>query len=189
MLASQRVSVPPLIDGVAERIWSQAAAVTLTLTYGRHGHEVASHVTMRSLYTDQEVYFLAEWPDARPSPEAGAVRNEFTMHFDLPAPDPQAAERMCLVACHTAYADDRGQVVYVSADTIPTGRTLPLAAAGGWTAGTWRLEWSRPLVTDNGFDVQFDDLRRSYPFFVKLFRWQERQADPVSADVLLVFQP
>jgi hypothetical protein len=188
-LVAQHVERSPLLDGQVDDIWLDAIPLPVPLSWGRHGEEQALQVTLRSLYDDEAIYFLAEWPSPLPSSEPAAVRNRLTLHFDLPAPAPDAAERMCLVACHTAFADERGRLAYISAETIPPGRTSPLPAAGGWDAGTWRLEWSRPLRIDNHFDVQFEDLEQAYPFFVKVFAWQEGRADPVSPDCLLVFQP
>jgi hypothetical protein len=94
---------------------------------------------------------------------------------------------MCLVACHTAFVDHAGELAYVAAETIPPGSTSSLLADGEWKDGTWLLEWSRPLVVANGFDLQFDDLDDTYRFFVKLFEWRDREADPVSNDCLLIF--
>jgi hypothetical protein len=188
-LVSQQVEEPPLVDGVVDAVWSEAAPFAVPLAWGRHGEEQALVVQLQSLHTEEEVYFLAQWPDPRPATEPGVLRNRLTLHFDLPAPAPDASERMCLVACHTAFADATGRLAYLSAETIPPGRTSPLPAAGGWEAGSWRLEWSRPLLVENGYDLQFDDLQQAYPFFVKVFQWQEGRADPVSADCLLAFQP
>ena len=188
-LASQHVEQPPQIDGQADDVWADAVPLSIPLTYGRHGDEQALEVTLRSLYVDEAIYFLAEWPGPRPAAEPAAARNRLTLHFDLPAPTPDAADHMCLVACHTAFADETGRLAYLSAETIPPGRTAPLPAAGGWDAGAWRLEWSRPLLIDNFFDLQFEDLEQAYPFFVKVFAWQEGKADPVSPDCLLVFRP
>jgi ribosomal protein S19 len=187
-LLSQRVAQAPLLDGVVDAVWSEAVTLAVPLTWGRHGQEQALVVQLQSLHTDEAVYFLAQWPDPQPATEPGVLRNRLTLHFDFPAATPDAAEHMCLVACHTAFADADGHLAYLSAETIPPGRTSPLPAAGGWEAGSWRLEWSRPLLVDNGYDVQFDDLQLAYPFFVKVFQWQEGRADPVSADCQLVFQ-
>jgi hypothetical protein len=187
-LVSRRVGQPPVVDGQEDCMWSCAVPLPIPLTLGRHGQHHAVDVKLRSLYTDQAIYFLAEWVGEPPGAEQAVVRNRLTLHFDTPEPEPGAADRMCLVACHTAFADDAGRLVYLSAETIPPGRTDPLPAAGGWNAGVWRLEWSRQLVVDNRFDLQFQDLERSYRFFVKVFQWEEGQPDPVSPDCLLVFE-
>jgi hypothetical protein len=41
--------------------------------------------------------------------------------------------------------------------------------AGKWAKGKWTYEISRKLVTGSKFDVQFDDLKKSYGFGVALF--------------------
>jgi hypothetical protein len=187
-LVSRRAAQPPVVDGQEDCMWSCAVPLSIPLTLGRHGQQHAVDVELRSLYTDEAIYFLAEWPAERSGDEQAVVRNQLTIHFDSPEPEPGAADRMCLVACHTAFADNAGRLAYLSAETIPPGRTDPLPAAGGWNAGVWRMEWSRELVVDNRFDLQFQDLEQSYRFFVKVFRWEEGQPDPVSADCLLVFE-
>jgi hypothetical protein len=188
-LLSRHVAEPPLVDGEVDGVWFKAVPLSVPLTWGRHAEEMALAVRLRSLYTDQAIYFLAQWPEAQPATEPGVMRNRLTLHFDLPAPTPDAAKHMCLVACHTAFADAAGSLAYLSAETIPPGRTSPLPAAGGWHAGVWQLEWSRPLLVDNHFDLQFEDLEQAYRFFVKVFQWQEGRADPVSKDCQLLFLP
>lgn len=187
-LISRRAAQAPVVDGQEDCIWSCAVPVAIPLTWGRHGQDYALDVKLRSLYTEQAVYFLAEWLGEPPDPEQPVVSNRLTLHYDIPEPEFGAADRMCLVACHTAFTDNVGHLVYFSAETIPPGRTDPLSAAGGWNDGVWKLEWSRELLVDNRFDLQFQDLDRTYPFFVKLFAWQEGRPDPASADCSLVFE-
>jgi hypothetical protein len=188
VLISRRVGEAPVVDGQEDCIWSCAMPLAIPLTWGRHGQDYAVDVKLRSLYTEHAVYFLAEWLGDPPDLEQPVVSNRLTLHYDIPEPEFGAADRMCLVACHTAFTDNVGRLVYFSAETIPPGRTDPLSAAGGWDCGVWTLEWSRELLVDNRFDLQFQDLGRSYPFFVKLFAWQEGRPDPASADCSLVFE-
>jgi len=44
-----------------------------------------------------------------------------------------------------------------------------IAAGWQWQDGSWTLEFSRNLVTDSEFDVQFDDLLKTYFFGVAAF--------------------
>jgi hypothetical protein len=46
----------------------------------------------------------------------------------------------------------------------PTGSRGDIGGGAIWKDGVWTVEMSRPLVTDNEDDVQFDDLGRSYDF-------------------------
>ena len=187
-LVSRRIQQPPVVDGQEDCAWSCAVPLSIPLTLGRHGQQHAMDVELRSLHTDEAIYFWAEWPGEPPGGAEDVIRNRLTLHFDIPAPEPDAADRMCLVSCHTAFADDAGRLAYLSAETIPPGRTAPLPAAGGWSAGAWQVEWRRQLEVDNHYDLQLQDLARSYGFFVKVFRWQEGLPDPVSPDCLLVFE-
>ena len=50
----------PDLDGVVEAIWDTATAVSIPVNYGWAG---STNVTMKALYTDDKVYFLAQWGD------------------------------------------------------------------------------------------------------------------------------
>jgi hypothetical protein len=184
-LVSRRVASPPVIDGQVDAVWDTSVPLRLPLTWG--GTEHALDVELRALHTDEAVYFLAQWPGEQPFGEEDTVFNKLTVHWRIPE---AAASRLdCNVACHTAFADGRGRFVYANAETIPQGGSEALPTAGGWSAGTWTLEWSRPLLNGNPFDLQFADLDRAYLFFVKVFERVEGRPDPVSERHLLVFQP
>ena len=90
----------------------------------------------------------------------------------------------CTVACHTATADGRGQLIGIRSETIPPGLDDDLPAGGGWTAGTWILEWSRPRVSTSPYDQHITDPDQGYRFFLKLFQSDpeglDDAADPVS---------
>lgn len=188
-LISQQVDHPPIVDGHLDRVWDAAPLTCVSLTRNAPSERDAREVALRSLYVDGTVYFFAVWEEAHPNYSGDNVRNRFVLHFDLEEPYPGARDVTCLVACHTAFSDGHGQLAHVIAETIPQGASDPLPAAGAWSTGVWHLEWSRPLVNDNPFDVQFRDLDAGYPFFVKVFDWVEGQADPVSGDYVLVFRP
>jgi len=66
--------------------------------------------------------------------------------------------------------------LFVAGDRIPgivkaefTGDRADIAAGWKWADGAWTLELGRPLVTGSAFDVQFDDLAKSYPFAISVF--------------------
>ncbi len=69
-LVSIKVTTPPTIDGTVEGIWDQAPALNITPTVPEPGNNLFTGyigeqypATLRSLYDDQYIYFLAEWPD------------------------------------------------------------------------------------------------------------------------------
>jgi hypothetical protein len=188
VLVSRRTDAAPIVDGDLDDVWASAPSVTIPLNWGRHSVEFAFDLRLRALHTSEAIYFFSEWPGTKPSLANDALTNQLTMHFDLLEPWQGARDVMCLVSCHTAYADASGRLAYMSADTIPVGQTEPLSAAGGWQNGVWRLEWSRPLVNSNPFDEQFGDLGQSYPFFIKAFEHHDGSPDPVSATCTLLFE-
>jgi hypothetical protein len=186
-LISRRVSSPPVVDGRIESVWDTGEPLRVPLTWGPGGTERALDVVLRALHTDRAVFFLAQWPGERPSGGQDVVANKLTLHWLIPE---TVARRLdCHVVCHTAFADGAGQFVYANAETIPQGGSGALPASGGWDAGTWTLEWSRPLTSGNPYDLQFTDLERSYSFLVKVFEEYEDRPDPTSERHLLVFQP
>jgi hypothetical protein len=188
-LISQRAASPPVLDGQVDAVWATAEPLRLSLTWGLGGTVHALDVELRALHTGEAVYFLAQWPGEPPSGEEDTVFNKFTMHWRIPEPEGAVQGLDCTVACHTAFADGRGRFVYANAETIPQGGNEALPAAGVWRDGTWTLEWGRPLVNSNPFDLQFVDLDQAYLFLVKIFERVEGRPDPVSERNLLVFQP
>jgi hypothetical protein len=190
-VAGELVAAPavgaPVVDGRVEAVWARARPLGMPLTWGIRGTTHALDVELRALYTSNAIYFLAQWRDAAPSGPVDETANKLTVHWDIDTPAGIPAPA-CNVACHTAYVDGAGRLAYLHAETIPSGSDEALPAAGAWKDGAWTLEWSRRLVNDNPYDLQFTDLSLSYPFFVKIFERVEGRPDPVSAPYRLVFQ-
>jgi hypothetical protein len=151
------------------------------------GAEHALDIELRSLHTEQALYLLAQWSGKAPEGPENTVSNVFTLHWRLPESAAQGLD--CSVACHTAFVDGRGALAYANAETIPQGGSAALEAAGGWGDGLWTIEWSRPLINGNPYDLQFDDREGTYSFFVKVFERIEGRPDPTSGRHLLVFEP
>jgi hypothetical protein len=185
-LLSAATAAPPVMDGLVETTWETAPPLSALLHYGLHGDEPAGMVELRSLHDDERVYFLARWSAATPGGELGTWRNLLTVHWRLVEPGAVSGAvtgsegLACTVGCHTATADGEGGLVGVRAETIPPGLEEDLPAGGGWSAGTWTLEWSRPRVSDNPYDQNLVDPAQSYRFFVKLFLGLQNQPDPTS---------
>jgi len=186
-LVSQQVASLPAIDGQVDEGWAAAEPLRLPLTWGMEGTAHALDVVLRAVHTDREIAFLAQWAGEPPSGKTDTVLNKLTLHWHIPEPAAQHLD--CTVVCHTAFADGNGRFVYANAETIPHGGSETLPAAGRWEADTWTLEWSRPLLSDNPFDLQFNDLDREYSFLVKIFESIEGRPDPISDRYPLVFRP
>jgi hypothetical protein len=197
-LVSRRTDTAPTVDGQNEALWEAAEPLSVPLTWGTESTEHALDVKLRALHDGLTLYLLAEWPGEPPAGDLDTVYNQFTVHWRIPEPD---AERLdCSVTCHTVFADGQGRVAYANAETIPHGGSETLQIAGGWQAsgnpdagspdaGTWTVEWSRPLVNGNPFDLQLTDLDRAYTFMVKVFARIEGRPDPISKPHHLVFGP
>jgi hypothetical protein len=185
-LRSVAVAATPVMDGLVEAAWAQASPLAAPLHYGLHGDEPAGAVELRSLYDEENVYFLARWPAETSGGEPGVWRNLMTVHWQLVDPGQVSGESTgseglaCTVGCHTATADGQGGLVGIRAETIPPGLGDDLPAGGGWSAGEWRLEWSRPRVSLSPYDQNLVDPAQSYRFFVKLFLGLDDRPDPAS---------
>lgn len=60
-VTSVKVTTAPVIDGVSEAVWDQADAATISVSGGAN---TGSHTIMlKSVYTDDSIYFLAQWND------------------------------------------------------------------------------------------------------------------------------
>ncbi len=60
-LTSMKVATAPVIDGTPDALWDQATAMTVNVAGG--ANTGAHTVMMKSVYTDDSVYFLATWND------------------------------------------------------------------------------------------------------------------------------
>ena len=60
-LTSVKVATAPVIDGMPELIWDQATAITVPVSGGTN--TVSHIISLKSVYTDDHVYFLALWDD------------------------------------------------------------------------------------------------------------------------------
>lgn len=188
-LISRHIDAAPVIDGHVEDAWDRAQLVVAPLFWGLDGDEHALDVQLAAMHTDEAVYFLARWPgDALPA-DIGDTVNKLIIHWRLPDPAEGLAPPSCLVACHTAFADAQGSFSYVHPETIPVGSSESLPFGGGWQDGTWTLEWSRPRVNANPFDLQLADAGQPYRFFVKVLEWVEGKPDPISKWQFLVLDP
>ncbi len=61
-VTSVKVTVPPSVDGKVDELWAKAGEVKLSVAGGELKGTV--EVTMKSVYTDSDAYFLFQWKDA-----------------------------------------------------------------------------------------------------------------------------
>ena len=188
-LISRHVDVAPIIDGHVDAAWDQAKLLVAPLFWGLDGAEHALDIKLWALHTDETIYFLAQWPGDPLPTVIGDTGNKLVIHWRLPESAEGLAPPSCMVACHTAFADTQGNFVYVHSETIPVGSSASLPFGGGWRGGIWTLEWSRPRVNDNPFDLHLEETNQPYRFFVKVFKWIEGRPDPISKGQFLAFEP
>jgi hypothetical protein len=185
-LRSVSTGASPAMDGDIEATWEQAPALTVPMHDGLHGSERAAALELRSLYDDERVYFLAQWPAVTPGGELDVWRNLLTIHWRLVDSGQVSGQSTgsdglaCTVGCHTVTADGRGRLIGIRNETIPPGLADDLPSGGGWSGGKWTLEWSRLRLSESPYDQQMTDLALGYRFFVKRFLGLDGHPDPVS---------
>ncbi len=63
VLVSQKVAAGPTLDGMMKDAYKDAQPLTFKVLGGRHLQGGATDVTMRSVYTDDMIYFLVQYKD------------------------------------------------------------------------------------------------------------------------------
>jgi hypothetical protein len=151
---------------VEDARWRQATSAFFPLHEGSHGALTHEVVELRALYDTQRIAFRARWREAQWATETPL----FTLFWRKDGLPEQRGE--CHTACHHAFGDNRGGLKLVIASVVPAGREEPMAAQAQWRDGLWTLVWSRPLISNEATDVQFNDLTQHYPVRAKVWRNQ-----------------
>lgn len=109
--------------------------------------------------------------DAKPANKGGTywVKAEDKVPFDDSKFKPGDEVSSILVA---PFVGDRGDIKF----------------SGKWVKGKWTMEISRKLVTGSKFDVQFDDLKKSYGFGLAIFDNAQVRHSYVEEPLVLQFK-
>jgi len=62
-LVAKKVAAGPTLDGKMKPVWQQATPLSIKLSGGRNLPGGSTEVTLRALYDNDNVYFLAQWND------------------------------------------------------------------------------------------------------------------------------
>ena len=160
--ASALLVAAPLPAGVreaptaaeVEQAWQQATPLNVALAGG-----LVTGIQVSAVYSAQVVYFRLHWPEALNNVPAPSVQQQqATMTW-------KRAEAIggCAVVCHVSFSAGKriDNLQVVAPDVTAAPFTVILDQ---WQDGWWTLGYSRPLVTADVEDIQFSDLRRTYPF-------------------------
>lgn len=136
-LVSSKTTTAPTIDGVIDPIWNNATKLNITPTVPYPGNGLFAGyngqtypATLRSMYDDKYIYFLAEWGDAEKSvyvstwyfnpttqrwaqeptgktfdangvvTRDGFGEDKFAMQFNIDNSTPLFASQTCYASCH-----------------------------------------------------------------------------------------
>lgn len=62
-LTAKKVAKEPLLDGKVDAPWEEARAVKIPVTGGANLRNGSTEVTLKAVYTDTDIFFLAQWRD------------------------------------------------------------------------------------------------------------------------------
>lgn len=63
ILTAKKVTKPPVLDGKIDAVWKEAASVKIPVVGGANLPNGRTEVTLRAVYTDLDIFFLAQWQD------------------------------------------------------------------------------------------------------------------------------
>jgi len=66
-LQANQVAAGPTLDGMMKPAWEQATPLTVRLMGGRNLPSGSTEVSLRAVYDNENIYFLAQWKDATKS--------------------------------------------------------------------------------------------------------------------------
>ena len=63
VITAVKVAKEPALDGKVDALWSKAKAVKIPVTGGANFPNGGTEVTLKAVYTDTDIFFLAQWRD------------------------------------------------------------------------------------------------------------------------------
>jgi len=148
-----------------EAAWQAAPPLDLSLARGRVG-EAALTVQVRAVYSPAALYLWLRWPDSS-APPTQEQQQRATVTWRR-----ETAIGGCAVACHASFSTGR-QITDLQLVALDVSGDAPTLLLGEWRDGWWTLGYRRALRTADPIEVQFTDLRRSYPFGLDFAAGQE----------------
>jgi len=186
-LVAYKTATVPTIDGTIDAIWANAPALNVTPTVPDPGNGLFAGyagetypVTLRSMYDDQYIYFLAEWKDVTNNPvqpwyfnattarwaqrgnakqfdvngnliKEGMGQDQLAMLWNIDNSTPKFASQTCYASCHL-FTPYRNY----------SGIMVPNKSGNHYTNGAaekidmWWCHLNKDLIT-NQMDDQYQD--------------------------------
>ncbi len=63
VLTVKKIAKGPVLDGKVDALWKQARAIKIPVTGGANFPNGSTEVTLRAVYMDTDIFFLAQWRD------------------------------------------------------------------------------------------------------------------------------
>lgn len=141
---AKSVNVGPTVDGVAEGLWAEVPEVSVSTAVGANAG--THQVTIKSVYTSSDIYFLVQWDDPTHSlrrfpwqkqedgtwmhlndgsdhDEIEFYEDKFVFIWDIGGSINGFGDAGCMVTCHTGEAPK------------PYGNKYTMTLASGATSG------------------------------------------------------
>ncbi len=108
-VVAKKVTEVPVIDGKADKVWDSVKATRVTASEGPQGDV---EISLKVLYTDKDVYFLAQWPDKTMSlnrlyeldgkewKKVKGSEDRFNIMWDIGNTVKEFPAKGCTVLCH-----------------------------------------------------------------------------------------
>jgi hypothetical protein len=108
-VAAKKVTEAPVIDGKVDKVWDGVKAVKVTASEGPQGDV---EISLKTLYTDKDIFFLFQWPDKTMSlsrffqfdgkewKKTKGNEDYFALGWDINNNIKDFREKGCTVNCH-----------------------------------------------------------------------------------------
>ena len=82
VITAMKVAKGPALDGKVDAAWSKAKAIKIPVTGGANLPGGATEVTLQAVYTDDEIFLLAQWSDKTKSERRGPWKKQADGSWD-----------------------------------------------------------------------------------------------------------
>ncbi len=157
-LASAKADTAPTVDGTAEDAWNKAKPVTIRLNGGINKGE--TDAVMKSVYTQDSVYFLLQYKDPNQSAQRQPWQKQQDGTWKKLPPNPYYEDKFAFIwniGDSIKGFNQQGCAVACHATTAGRDRPLKYTNADGELGDTWHVKSVRTLPVGQIDDQYLDN--------------------------------
>ncbi|MDO8672937.1 MAG: ethylbenzene dehydrogenase-related protein [Dehalococcoidia bacterium] len=157
-LVAAKADKAPTLDGVAEDAWSKAKPLTIHVNGGINKSE--TDVTLKALYTQDTVYFLAQYKDPNQSSQRQPWQKQADGTWKKLPPNPYYEDKFAFiwnVGNSIKGFNEQGCAVACHATTPGRDRPLKYTNAAGEVGDTWHIKTVRTVPVGQIDDQYLDN--------------------------------